>query len=59
MADDVTRVKYAEVVRIFYIFHAKLEIHKFEFLAFIYIILYENMELYGKYTGSFAFLLDE
>ena len=53
MTDDVTRVKYVEVVRIFYIFHTKLEIHKFDFLAFIFIILYENMKLYGKNTEKF------
>ena len=52
MADDVTRVKYV-VVRIFYIFHTKLEIHKFDFLTFIFIILYENMKLYGKNTEKF------
>ena len=52
MADDVTRVKYV-VVRIFYIFHTKLEIQKFDFLAFIFIMLYENMKLYGKNTEKF------
>ena len=53
VADDVTRVRYVEVVRIFYIFHTKLEIHKFDFLAFIFIILCENMNLYGKNTEKF------
>ena len=52
MTDDVTRVKYV-VVRIFYIFHTKLEIHKFDFPAFIFIILYENMKRYGKNTEKF------
>ena len=48
MADDVTQVKH--VVRIFYIFHSKSEIHKFDFLALIFIILYENMKYYEKKT---------
>ena len=41
------------MVRLFYIFHTKLEIHKFDFLAFIFITLYENMNLYGKNTEKF------
>ena len=50
MTDDVTRDKLVEMVRISYIFHTKLEIHKFDFLERILIILYENMRLYVKNT---------
>ena len=50
MTDDVTRDKHVEMVRISCIFHTKLEIHKFDFLERILIILYENMKLYGKNT---------
>ena len=52
MTDDVTRDKHVEMVRISYIFHTKLEIHKFDFLERILIILYENMKLYGKNTNK-------
>ena len=48
MTDDVTRDKHVEMVRISCIFHTKLEIHKFDFLERILIILYENIKLYGK-----------
>ena len=60
MADDVTWVKYVEVVRIFNIFHTKLEIpYNLAYRrrsykgAGAFIILYENMKLYGKNTEKF------
>ena len=50
MADDVTFVENLKEMRIFYVFHIYMKIHKIVSLALFSIFLYENLQIHGKNT---------